>query len=68
MDRRIACSIGLLFGIRIGRIKSEKNFTFHHIIELEGILSLKEITNSFIESYRVCIRLICIDFTVGSLQ
>jgi hypothetical protein len=68
MDRRIACSIHSLFGIKIRRIESEKNFTFHHIGELEGILTFNEITNSFIKSYRVFIRFIGIDFTLASLQ
>ncbi len=54
--------------MKIRRTKSEKNFTFHHIKELEGILTFNEITNSFIKSYGVFIRLIAIDSTLASLQ
>jgi hypothetical protein len=59
----------IVFEIKIPRIKSEKNFTFHLIGELGGILAFNEITNSFIKSYRIVfIRLIGIEFTLASLQ
>ncbi len=58
----------VVFRIKTRRIKREKNFTFHHIGELEGISTFNEITNNFIKSYRVFIRLIRIEFTLASLQ
>jgi hypothetical protein len=68
MNRRIACSIELVFKIKSDESKVKKLFTFHHRREPERILTFNEITNSFIKSYRVFIRLIGIDCTLDSLE